>query len=83
MEGGGGGKGGRSGGKEGITKVHNDLWRRDMRYGVRHTHGFPSTEHGVKESIVLESKDKLWQPGDLEHEQVLQGSCGTHIAMIT
>ena len=30
-----------------------------------------SKEHGTNGMIVTETEDELWQPGDLEHEDVL------------
>ena len=35
------------------------------------THRFPSTEHGTKDTVVMETNDQLWQPGHLEHKHVL------------
>ena len=37
------------------------------------TDHFPSPEQGIELAIVLQANDKLSQPGNLEHEHVLQG----------
>ena len=35
------------------------------------THSSSSAEYGVEIGIVMKAHDKLWKPGDLEHEDVL------------
>ena len=42
----------------------------DNRYST--THSFSSAEYGIKVGIVTKAHDKLWEPGDLEHEDVLE-----------
>ena len=35
------------------------------------THSSSSAENGIKIGIVTKAHDKLWKPGDLEHEDIL------------
>ena len=40
-------------------------------FGIITTHSFSSTEYGIKVGIVTKAHDKLREPRDLEHEDVL------------
>ena len=35
------------------------------------TYCFPSSEDGIEVAVIIESHSELWQPGNLEHEDVL------------
>ena len=41
-------------------------------FGIITTHSFSSTEYGIKVGIVTKTHDKLREPRDLEHEDVLE-----------